>query len=204
MKIFLLLLLSSYSFADTKISALPLLPGASVGVNDSFPFVNVAGSQTARLKLSTLFAIPSLQNPTFTGTVTANSFIGSIAVGNLSQGTATTGQFLRWNGSAWAPANVVPSFSTVSVAADYTITCLDNYVGVINTAAPRTMTLPLAATCGDGHILYIKDESGNAGTNNIATTRSGSELIDAYTSVSILTNYGVLKLISRNSKWWSL
>lgn len=55
------LIFSSLVFADTKISDLPLKSAAATGTNDSFPYVNVALSETDRLKLSDLPNLPAFQ-----------------------------------------------------------------------------------------------------------------------------------------------
>jgi len=82
-KIFFILLFSMSAMAEVKISQLPLNNGSTVGSTDSFPFVNVISDTTERLAMPTLFngTITSIQNPTFTGTITA----GGIALGNLNQ-----------------------------------------------------------------------------------------------------------------------
>lgn len=136
------LILSSLSFAaDVKISQLPLLAPASIGSTDSFPLVNVATNQTVRLKLSDLLSIPSLQSPTFSGNVTAASFIGSgtsitgINAGNITSGTLSalrlplpttislggvraftpvTSNWLRGIGTDGIPVASQPAFSDLS------------------------------------------------------------------------------------------
>jgi hypothetical protein len=91
MKALLLLLISYTAFAaDVKISDLPAGTPASVGSNDVFPYVDIAHSVTKKFKLSDLPATPALcaafapkSNPTFTGIVTAPSFVGNVT-GNVS------------------------------------------------------------------------------------------------------------------------
>lgn len=70
------------SGANIKISDLPLATASSIQVSDSFPIVS--GGVTKRLRLSDILLVPSLQSPTFTGTVTANVFAGSLFNGNGS------------------------------------------------------------------------------------------------------------------------
>jgi hypothetical protein len=78
----------------------------------------------------------------------------------------------------------------------------DDYVGVTSTAAPVTITLVAVGSIANGQEIYIKDESGGASTNNITITSSA--LIDGASSIVITANYGVARLIMRNSTWWSL
>jgi len=68
------------------------------------------------------------------------------------------------------------------------------YIGVTDTSAPRTITLPNNGN--SGQIYIIKDESGGAGSNNITVTSTGSATIDGAASVTINTNYGVVRVIS--------
>ena len=50
----------------------------------------------------------------------------------------------------------------------------------------------------DGRIFIIKDETGNAGVNNITIATQGSETIDGQTSHVIGVNFGWVKLVARN------
>lgn len=66
MRIILLSLLLSVqsSFgADVKLSALPLMEAEDTGVNDSFPFVDMSGPTTGRLKLRDIANIPGMALP---------------------------------------------------------------------------------------------------------------------------------------------
>jgi len=58
------------------------------------------------------------------------------------------------------------TFTRTTTATNYTILSTDTYVGVTNTDLERTLTLPSTADFGE-KLLYINDESGLAGTNNI-------------------------------------
>lgn len=86
------------------------------------------------------------------------------------------------------------------VAADYTAEAFDGYVGVTDTAAARTITLP-ANTLAE-HRIVIKDESGGAGTNNIIIDGAGSETIDGALTNTIATNYGSRHLVSNGAGAW--
>jgi hypothetical protein len=70
----------------------------------------------------------------------------------------------------------------------------DYYVGV-NCATSSTITLPYANT---GMAFVIKDESGNAGSNPITISPSGSDKIDNDGSAILAINNGSLTFIYRN------
>ena len=50
-----------------------------------------------------------------------------------------------------------------------------------------------------GRMFIIKDQGGNAGTNNIVIDTEGVETIDGAASVTITDNYGVVRLYSDGS-----
>lgn len=87
----------------------------------------------------------------------------------------------------------------VTVTANYTCTSLDETI-YCNAAGAITVTLP-AATNFNGRRLIIKDKSGNASTNNI--TVSGAQTVDGAASKTINTNYGVLRVESDGSNWFT-
>lgn len=76
-------------------------------------------------------------------------------------------------------------------------------IAVTNTAAPRTITISTAHTV-NGRGMIVKDESGAAGTNNITVDTEGGELIDGLASIKITANYGVLKIYSDGTNWFTL
>lgn len=93
--IFLLLLIPQITFgAEIKISQLPLGSAAAVGTQDSFPYNSATANITKRLTLYDIINIPTMvstyapkASPTFTGTVTAPTFVGALT-GNASTATA--------------------------------------------------------------------------------------------------------------------
>lgn len=87
-------------------------------------------------------------------------------------------------------------------ASDHQTTDSDLIVEVTDTSAPRTITLA-SATVTAGRVVIIKDVSGGAGTNNIAVVTEGAETIDGAASVVIDTNYGVVRLYSDGSNWFT-
>lgn len=75
-------------------------------------------------------------------------------------------------------------------------------IGVTSTAAARTITL-LTADMVNGRVMIIKDESGGAGTNNITIATQGAETIDGVNSIDIVVNYGVIRVYSDGSNWFT-
>ena len=101
------------------------------------------------------------------------------------------------------------AFSRFATAVSYTILLTDVgfgwVIGVTDTAAARTITLPLANAVPAGWQTTIKDESGGALTNNITIARAGSDTIDGATSNAINLNYGSRTLYSDGvSKWFTI
>jgi hypothetical protein len=107
-------------------------------------------------------------------------------------------QFLR---DLYEKLRILPTFRTVQTATNYTAEPNDYYIGVTDTAAPRTITLPALASLPDWIQLIIKDESGAAGANNITVDADGTEEIDGALTQVISSNYGVLRLRRNQNEW---
>ncbi len=95
---------------------------------------------------------------------------------------------------------------TLSGAGNVTASLSDYIIGVDNTAAARTVTLPTASNTGDtanrGKFYIIKDQSGLAGTNNITITPA-TGTIDGASSIAIIANFGEVGVYSDGSNWFS-
>lgn len=93
-------------------------------------------------------------------------------------------------------ANYVALTTDVAIAFDVVLT------------APRTVTIPAAASCIDGQIILIFDEIGGVtSTNTVTLARTAPDTINSATSiVGISTAFGGLMLIadSVNHKWTAL
>ena len=74
---------------------------------------------------------------------------------------------------------------------------------VTDTAAPRTITLATADTV-NGREIIIKDASGAALVNNITIDTEGAQTIDGAADVTINTNYGVFRLVSNGTNWFTI
>ena len=81
----------------------------------------------------------------------------------------------------------------------YTIQTTDEYIGVNNSG---TVNLTLPSASSDGKKYIIKDESGNANTNNITIDTEGSELIDGASSYTLDNNYESITVIKRNGNFY--
>ena len=89
-----------------------------------------------------------------------------------------------------------------AVATSYTALLDDYLIGVTSTAAARTITLPARALEVGKHYV-VKDESGGAAANNITIDPEGTVQIDGGATATISTNYGVVRLYSDGSKWFT-
>lgn len=91
----------------------------------------------------------------------------------------------------------------VATATDYYVNGKEGLVAVTNTDAERTVFLPDAADHTD-QVIMVKDESANAGTNNIIVDAAdSSQNVDAGT-VTISTDYGSASFYSDGSNWFSM
>ena len=80
------------------------------------------------------------------------------------------------------------STSTITASVD------DYYIGMDSSSSTVELRLPDAAVLTDGHTYIIKDEGGNAGTNNITILASGSQTIDGENSLVLESSYASLSL----------
>ena len=72
----------------------------------------------------------------------------------------------------------------------------------INTAAPRTLTLPVPSA---GIYIQIKDSVGDAATNNITIAPNGSEKIEGVAaSYTINSNYASVIVVCDGTNWYFL
>jgi len=94
----------------------------------------------------------------------------------------------------------------LSGAANVTASLSDYIIGIDNTDAARTVTLPTATSAGSaantGKVYIIKDQSGGAGTNNI-TIQPATGTIDGAASILISADYGEVQVYSDGAAWYS-
>jgi hypothetical protein len=86
-------------------------------------------------------------------------------------------------------------FRTVGVNTNYTATRKDYYIGV-NCPTACTITLPVNKK--NGHLVVVKDESGNCSTNHITIVAQPGDTIDNDTSAIMAVNNMTLQFIYRN------
>lgn len=94
--------------------------------------------------------------------------------------------------------NIINSTTT---AVSYNVLYSDYYVGVTDTSALRTITLPAPATISIDQSFIIKDQSGGAATNNI-TINTAAGTIDGDASKLINTNYGSYSVKSNGTNYF--
>ena len=92
---------------------------------------------------------------------------------------------------------------TVVDDADYTAAANDFLIVLTNLTASRTITVD-ATKVKEGKQYIIKDETGNAGSNNIVIDPAGSQTIDGATTQSVNANYSTIKIYSNGTNWFTL
>lgn len=121
---------------------------------------------------------------------------GAFAVSSrLSAGAAGPKSTLHVGGSQ--------SVRRTAVEGDYDVTDQDYYVGVVNTDARRTVTLP-SAQGREGRVYVIKDETGKADRQPIRVRAAGGQTIDGAPGVEIDSAYGGVRLISNGQNWFRM
>lgn len=122
--------------------------------------------------------------------ISANDFRG----GTVTLGTGTSHQVNGLYGTRQ------PTAVTASSAGR-------QYIGVTSTAAARTITLDTddlnRGSAANVWRVVVKDESGGAATNNITIDTEGAETIDGANSIVINANYGVLRVYSNGTNWFT-
>lgn len=77
----------------------------------------------------------------------------------------------------------------------------DYYLGANTLTAPVVLNLPSASDAGSGKKYIIKDEKGNASTNPITVSSTGS-LIDGQLSYVLRVNYEAIALVCDGTNWF--
>jgi hypothetical protein len=89
------------------------------------------------------------------------------------------------------------------VSTSYTVLSTDLIVGVTDTSAARTISLPSPSSTIIGQIYTVKDESGGALINNITVDVTGGANIDGNSTAVIGTNYGKLSFYCNATQWFT-
>lgn len=96
--------------------------------------------------------------------------------------------------------------SRTAVSGNYTILASDRLIAYTSTSSAFTATLPAASTTNAGQEWTIKDESGGANSHNITVKTAGGTIdgVAGSTGKVISTNYGVLKVYSNGTNYFTL
>lgn len=119
--------------------------------------------------------------------------------------SATQNYTFTTNGTVIAGAKVARLYAgVVSVSSGYTITNTDQTsVLLVNTSTlANSITLPAVAS-NVGRVLIVKDSTGAAATHHI-TVFPASGTIDGAASLSIASNWGLSRLTTDGTNWFTL
>lgn len=106
--------------------------------------------------------------------------------------SGTPSHTLSIAGSSYLSGSIV--HARLLVNADYSATTSDYYIGVDTTGGTVKITLPLASTLSNGQTLVVKDEGGNADSNKITISGSGTDTIDGINQVFLESPYAAIQL----------
>jgi hypothetical protein len=138
------------------------------------------------------------------GDLTGNSSSQTVVAirGTAVSSTApVTNQVLTYNGSQWAPLNPDGYIAVTSITSGdspYTATTADRLIAANTSGGAITVNLVGSPTAG--RMFFIKDVSGNAGTNNITVSGNGNN-IDGSASYTLATNYAAITVVYTGSQW---
>jgi len=103
-------------------------------------------------------------------------------------------------GAIVSTPSAAQAFDVQDVTTSLVVGSGDSFVYLtVDTAAARTITLPLVASVAEGRIYIIKDKSGSARTNPITVVPSGADTIDGGGSVVLNSDYGTWMIIGNGS-----
>lgn len=153
-----------------------------------------------------------------TATVADDVATISIPQGTVQDASATTKGLTKLSSNPTDPANPIAlgtNGGTLAGALDLDSTLNLSYgstgvsalvgnttiLGVTSTAAPRTITLPVAQLAA-GRMVVVKDQTGGANLNPITIDTEGAELIDGQASIQINTSYGSFMLYCDGTNWF--
>ena len=122
------------------------------------------------------------EGSTLTTTATSLDFVGAGVTATNSGGDVT----VTINGGG-------TSFSRTAVTSTITASVSDRILGV-SASAPLEIRLPDASTYSSGQFFTIKDEGGNANTNNITILTTNPQTIDGVLSVTLESPYSAINI----------
>lgn len=136
-------------------------------------------SPTAKAVYAYIQSLGYLATVSTTARISGNGTSGSPL--ELAQQSATTGQVLRWSGSAWVP-NGLNLYDIVTTS--QTVTAVNNEVWVNTLSADITLNLPACNSANNG----VKITFGKVGTDSHAVTlepAGSEEFIDGETAKAL-------------------
>lgn len=189
--------LTAYAI-DVKISQLPIGTAASSGSADSFPFVAASTNVTKRMTLWDLSNIPTIvsvyapkASPTFTGTVTAPTFVGALT-GNATTASglsATLGVGSGGTGLTSGTAGGVLSFTGTTTLASSLLGTTGQLLRSAGTSVPTWTAETFPASTTVNQLLYSSSANVVAGlstsnTGVLVTSAAGVPSIQACTTAN--------------------
>jgi len=191
---------------------------------------NLSGTNTGDVTLAAVGSSPSANAATLSGQVLtlqpvdathpgvvttgtqtmagAKTFSSALTVSDATASTSTTTGALIVTGGHGIGGSLsfggginLASGNTVAISSNVSVQSTD-YILLVSTAAARTITLPAPS---GRRCFYIKDSTGQAGTNNITVARNASETIDGTAASKILgTDWGSWLFVSDGTNWFVL
>ena len=150
--------------------------------------LSIAGDLTASIGVSASFFRGD--GSLLTG-IAAGTLSGSARV-YTSTGLESSG-YLKVSGSSVLKGGLV--LNRALKTTDYTIASTDYYIGVNSTGGAIKLTLPGASTFANGQTWVIKDEGGNANSNNITISASaGNNTIDGTNQIVLQSPYATVQV----------
>lgn len=156
---------------------------------------SLSGNQQYICRVSSTTGLPILRN--------TSSLSGLKA---LLTATNTHKEYVYNSGvTTWLESSLVAKKITTQ-SANYTVGINDSVVLVDASAASRTITLPTAASAynatSGGYVFTVKKIDASA--NTVVLKGNGTELIDGSNTQTISTQWGVLRVQSNGTVWYTI